>query len=75
MEQFNRNQSITKAKYSKIFFNLLIGIWFVIPIILLKPFKKIYFASLNTGRIGHFFMDTEILLARIYTDQSKSIKK
>lgn len=75
MEQLNRNEPITKVKHSKIFFKLLIGIWFVIPIILLKPFKKIYFASLTTGRIGHIFMDTEILLARIYTDQSKSIKK
>ena len=75
MEKLNRNIPITKTKYLKIFTNFLIGIWFVIPIYLLKPFKKIYLAPLQTSRIGHFILDTEILLARIHLDQVNSRKK
>jgi len=75
MKQLNRNKPITKAKYSKILLNIIIGIWFVIIILLIRPFKKIYIAPLQTSRIGHFILDTEILLARIYTDQLSSRKK
>jgi len=75
MKQLNRNKPITKAKYLKILLNIIIGIWFVIIILLIRPFKKIYIAPLQTSRIGHFILDTEILLARIYTDQLNSRKK
>ena len=75
MKQLNRNKPITKAKYSKILLDITIGIWFVVIIILIRPFKKIYIAPLQTSRIGHFILDTEILLARIYSDQLNSRKK
>jgi putative glycosyltransferase (TIGR04372 family) len=75
MKKLNRNIPITKTKYLKIFTSCLIGIWFVIPILLLKPFKKIYLAPLQTSRIGHFILDTEIILARIYFDQINIRKK
>jgi len=52
-----------------------IGIWFLAPIILLRPFKRIYFAPLQTNRIGHFIGDTEILLARIHKDEIESQKQ
>lgn len=71
---FNRNVPITKPTYSRILLKVAIAFWFFIPILLLRPFKKIYFAPLQTGRIGHFIMDTEILLARIYVDQIKARK-
>jgi hypothetical protein len=75
MTKLNRNKPITKIKYSKIFINISIGIWFVIPILLLRPLKKIYLAPLQTSRIGHFILDTEILLARIHLDQVHTRKK
>ena len=75
MKQLSRNKPITKEKYAKIFFYLIIGIWFVTPILILRPFKKIYFAPLQTSRIGHFILDTEILLARVHADQVNSRKK
>jgi len=75
MNKLNRNKPITKVKYSKIIINVLIGIWFVVPILLLRPLKKIYLAPLQTSRIGHFILDTEILLARIHLDQVNKRKK
>lgn len=75
MKQLSRNKPITKAKYAKIFFYLIIGIWFVTPILILRPFKKIYFAPLQSSRIGHFILDTEILLARVHADQVNRRKK
>ena len=69
MNKSKRNKPITKVKYSKIIINVLIGTWFLIPILLLRPIKKIYLAPLQTSRIGHFILDTEILLARIHIDQ------
>jgi len=75
MIESNRSKPITKKKYSRIFVDILIGIWFVIPILLLRPLKKIYLAPLQTSRIGHFISDTEILLARIHLDQVHTRKK
>lgn len=75
MKQLNRNKPITKVKYSKILHDVTIGIWFIVIIILIRPFKKIYIAPLQTSRIGHFILDTEILLARIYSDQLNNRKK
>lgn len=65
---------ITKSTFARILFKVAIAVWFFIPILLLRPFKKIYFAPVQTGRIGHFIMDTEILLARIHVDQIKARK-
>jgi len=75
MYKLNRSKPITKTKLYKIFINILIGIWFMIPILVVRPFKKIYFAKLQTSRIGHFILDTEILLSRIHIDQNNSRNK
>lgn len=71
---YNRSKPITKPTYSKIILKIAIAFWVFIPILLLRPFKKIFVAPLQTGRIGHFIMDTEILLARIHVDQTKARK-
>lgn len=73
-EDFNRNVPISKPRYSVIFIKTLMLFWFLVPILLIRPFKNIYLAPLKSSRIGHFFLDTEILLARIYIDQIK-VKK
>ena len=39
---FNRNVPITKPIYSRILLKIAITFWFFIPILLLRPFKKIY---------------------------------
>jgi len=75
MGQSNRDKPVTKMKYSRIFLIMSIGIWFLAPIILLRPFKRIYFAPLQSNRIGHFIGDTEILLARIHKDEIESQKQ
>lgn len=74
MTQLKRDKPITKPNYLKIILSSTLGIWFVIPIILLKPLKKIYVASIRTSRIGHFVLDTEIMLARIHADEIKAKK-
>ena len=74
MYKLNFSKPITKTKLYKIFINILIGIWFVIPILVVRPFKKIYFAQLQTIRIGHFIADTEILLSRIHIDQNNKLQ-
>jgi putative glycosyltransferase (TIGR04372 family) len=75
MTQLKRDRPITKPNYLKIMLNATLGIWFIIPIILLKPLKKIYIAPIQTSRIGHFVLDTEIMLARIHTDEIDAKKK
>lgn len=69
MTKLKRDRPITKPNYLKIMLSATLGIWFIIPIILLKPLKKIYIAPVQTSRIGHFVLDTEIMLARIHTDE------
>jgi putative glycosyltransferase (TIGR04372 family) len=69
MAKIKRNIPITKPNYLKIILSAALGIWFMIIIILLKPFKKIYIAPIQTSRIGHFVMDTEIMLLRIRADE------
>jgi len=73
-QNLNRNTPIKKPRYAIIVIKILMVFWFLIPIVLMRPFKKIYFASLRTNRIGHLIADTEFLLARIYIDQSKAKK-
>lgn len=74
MKRYKLNQSITKPKITKIYLNFVIGFGFVFIVLLVRPLIKIYFAPLPTSRIGHFVLDTEILLARIHHDQ-KHLKK
>lgn len=69
MTQLKRDKPITKPNYLKIILSATLGIWFIIPIILIKPLKKIYIAPIQTSRIGHFVLDTEIMLARIHADE------
>lgn len=65
----NRSKAITQRSLLKNLCDLVIGGWFVILLVILKPIKKIYLAPLNSSRMGHFVMDTEILLARIHQDE------
>lgn len=74
MKKRKQNKPIAKLKFTKVLINFLVGFWFVWLILLIRPFKKIYFAPLQTSRIGHFVLDTEILLARIHQDQKNSTK-
>jgi hypothetical protein len=74
MTQLKRNKPFTKPNYLKIMLRFILGVWFVVPIILLKPLKKIYIAPLQTSRIGHFVLDTEIMLARIHADEMSAKK-
>ena len=69
MTKAKRDIPITKPNYLKIMFSAILGIWFIIVIILLKPFKKIYISPIQTSRIGHFVLDTELMLARIHADE------
>ena len=69
MKTLKRNKPITKLKITKVLLNFIIGFVFVFAVLLVRPLKKIYFAPLHTSRIGHFVLDTEILLARIHHDQ------
>lgn len=66
---------ITKPKMTKILLNFMIGFVFVFAALLVRPLKIIYFAPLQTSRVGHFIQDTEILLARIHLDQKNQKKK
>jgi len=75
MTRFRRDIPITKPNYLGIILRATLGIWFMIVIIILKPFKKIYIAPIQTSRIGHFVLDTEIMLARIRTDEINAKKK
>jgi putative glycosyltransferase (TIGR04372 family) len=75
MKELKRYSPITKPNYVKIILSITLGIWFLLAIILLKPLKKIYLAPIQTSRIGHFVLDTEIMLARIHIDQLSSRKK
>lgn len=74
MKKLKQNEPITKLKFTKALTNFVVGFWFVWLILLIRPFKKIYFAPLHTSRIGHFVTDTEILLACIHHDQKNSTK-
>jgi putative glycosyltransferase (TIGR04372 family) len=56
---------ITRLTNTQIIIKCLIGIWFVILLLIIRPFVVIYLAPLASGRIGHFVLDTEILLARL----------
>ena len=40
MTQLKRNKPIIKPNYLKIMLRATLGIWFIIPIILLKPMKN-----------------------------------
>jgi putative glycosyltransferase (TIGR04372 family) len=75
MTQLKRDRPVTKPNYLKIILSATLAIWFIIPIILLKPLKKIYIAPIQTGRIGHFVLDTEIMLARIHADENDAKKR
>jgi putative glycosyltransferase (TIGR04372 family) len=75
VKKAKRNRPITLPNYPKIIISIAFGIWFIVVIILIKPYKKIYIAPIQTSRIGHFVLDTEIMLARIHLDQIKSGKK
>jgi putative glycosyltransferase (TIGR04372 family) len=74
MKRIERHEPITKRRITRMLLNFIIGFGFVFAILLVRPLKKIYFAPLPTSRIGHFVLDTEILLARIYYDQKNSKK-
>lgn len=67
----SRGKAITQRSFLKKLHDICIGGWFVILLVLIKPFIKIYLAPLHSSRIGHFVMDTETLLARVYHDQLK----
>ena len=56
---------ITRISYISIILNTFIGIWFIALGLILRPFLVIYVAPLASGRVGHFVLDTEILLARL----------
>ncbi len=71
----NRRKAITQQSFLKKLHDVCLGGWFVILLVLLKPIKKIYLAPLHSSRIGHFVMDTEVLLARIHHDQLKKNSK
>lgn len=75
MKKLNKDKPITQMKISKRFLVFMIGFSFVFIVLLLRPFKRVYFAPLHTSRIGHFVLDTEILLARIYNDQKSLSRK
>ena len=75
MTKLQRDTPITKPNYLRIILSAILGIWFMIVIIILKPFKKIYIAPIQTSRIGHFVLDTEIMLARIRTDEINAKKR
>ena len=71
MKRIKHHEPITKRTITKTLLKLIIGFGFVFAIFLVRPLKKIYFSPLPTSRIGHFVLDTEILLARIHHDQKK----
>jgi putative glycosyltransferase (TIGR04372 family) len=75
MKTYYQNKPITESSKFEIFLNLVVGFIFVLLLLFIKPFKSVYLAPLKTSRIGHFILDTEILLARIHNDQFKSRRK
>jgi putative glycosyltransferase (TIGR04372 family) len=73
MRKNRLKKPITRISYHSVIFNSIVGIWFVILIIVLRPFIIVYLAPLQSSRVGHFVLDTEILLARL--SQMKKVKK
>ena len=66
----------TKASVLKTLVQVLIGGWFVLLILVIRPIVKVYFAPLATSRIGHFILDTEILLLIIKSENtSQRVRK
>lgn len=68
--------AVSKIGIWKVFYHLFIGGWALLIILTIRPLVKIYFAPLATSRIGHFILNTEILLSIIEDDNnSKKICK
>ena len=65
MKKNRLRKPITQVSITKATMKCLIGIWFVILLLIIRPFFVIYLSPLATGRIGHFVLDTEIMLARL----------
>ena len=74
MANINRGNPIKSKSVITILFEFMLGVWFVLPLIIFRPFKEIYFAPLRTDRIGHFIQDTEILIAQINSESTKRKK-
>ena len=75
MNQSYKHKPITNVSYLITLINFMIGVWFLIPLFLIRPVKKIYLAPLSTSRIGHFILDSEVLLARIYNEHKNNKNK
>jgi len=64
-----------REKYWVMIVKFMIGFWFVLIVVAVRPVIRIYFSPLRSDRVGHFVEDTEILLARLRILEEKSRRK